>query len=135
MSVFREKSSQNFNAATILQQNEFRLYNSSIHCAYYACVQELLHIIFLKFNITKEQFEQGRRSSKDGTHGWAFKLIELEIAKKDRQNFKWLQKTFPELKKMREDADYSDKMLGVGESAKAFELSQSIVRLLKTSFK
>ncbi len=93
MSAFRDKSNFNITAAQLLQ-DQHSLYDPSIHCYYYACIQEFLHIIFTKLKIPKDQFDSDRRNNKDGTHGWASKLIELEIARKDRQDFKWFQKHF-----------------------------------------
>ncbi len=134
MSAFREKSNFNLTAAEVLQK-QHSLFDPSIHCAYYACVQELLHIIYAKLKITKEQFESGRRNNRDGTHGWASKLIEIELARKDTKAFRAFQKDFTELKDLREEADYSEVIAGITQSQKALNLSQSIKHTLVSSFK
>lgn len=134
MSAFRDKSNFNTTGAQFLQ-NQHNLYDPSIHCSYYACIQEFLHIIFTKLKIPQQQFNSDRRNNKDGTHGWASKLIELEIARKDRQDFKWFQKAFPELKLLRENADYSEIKASIDQSREAQKLSLSIINTLKKLFK
>ena len=133
MSAFRDKSNFNLTAAETLQKQS--LFDPSIHCAYYACVQELLHIIYTRLKITKEQFERDRRNNKDGTHGWASKLIQIELAKKNTRAFRDFQKEFAELKDLREQADYSEIIAGMTQSQRALRLAQSIKHTLITSFK
>ncbi len=87
MSVFIDKSQANLVAAEILKNKE-ALYDSSIHCSYYACIQMQLHIVHNKLKIDKQKFEADRRNNKDGTHGYASKLVGIELGKKDRQDFK-----------------------------------------------
>lgn len=134
MPGFLDKSQINIHAAEVLQKNH-NYFVSSIHCSYYACIQHMLHIVFNKLNVTKQQFDTEKRNNKDGTHGWASKRIEIELAHIDRQEFKWFQKAFPELKQLREDADYSENIAGIDSSRDALNKANEIIRTLNKHFK
>jgi len=134
MSAFRDKSNINFTAADTLQK-QHNLYDPSIHCSYYACVQEMLHIIFTKLGKTQEEFDKERYDNGKGTHVWASKLITSELGRKDWQEYKYFQKHFPELKKLREKADYSERKGGRDDSAEAYRLSTTLVNQIKQLFK
>ncbi|TAE11813.1 MAG: hypothetical protein EAY72_10175 [Bacteroidetes bacterium] len=117
-------------------KNKHSLFDSSIHCAYYACIQYMMYLIYEKLKITtREQFDADRRHNKDGSHGFAEKLISLEVSKKDPQEYKWFKKTFPELKRLREKADYSTTIAGMEDSDDAIKKSESITNTLKKLFK
>lgn len=134
MSAFREKSKINFSAAATLQK-QHSLYDPSIHCSYYACVQEMLHVIFTKLGKTQEEFNNERYAEGKGTHVWASKLIGTALQKKEWKEFKYFQKHFFELKDLREKADYSEKKGSRDDSEEAYRLSGTLMNQLVSQFK
>lgn len=134
MANFQGKSTVYLQSASVLK-DKHQYYDASIQCSYYCCVQFMLYIVFEKLDISKEQFEADRRNNKDGTHGWASKLIGFEIIKKDKNEYKWFQKEFPELKALRENAAYSDVFSNIDKSEDAYKKADQIVNTLKKLFK
>lgn len=134
MSAFRDKSNFNFTAADALQK-QHSLYDPSIHCSFYACVQEMLHIIFNKLGKTQDEFNGERYEQGKGTHVWASKLIAAALKDKSWQEYKYFQKHFPELKQLREKADYSERKGSRDDSSEAYRLSITLVRQLTQLFK
>ena len=135
MGSLLDKSAINLQAAKTLKEKHY-YYDPSIHCAYYACIQYMMYLIFEKLKITTlEQFDADRRNNREGSHVRAEKLVSEEVARKDLKEYKWLKKTFPELKKLREDADYKNIVAGVDQSDDAIKKSESIIITLKQMFK
>lgn len=130
-----DKSAINLDAAKTLKDKHY-YYDPSIHCAYYACIQYMMYLIFEKLKLTtQEQFDADRRNNKEGSHVRAEKLVSEQVAKKDLKEYKWLKRTFPELKKLREDADYTNIVSGVDQSDEAIKKSETIITTLKQLFK
>jgi len=128
-----EKHKESINAARLLQQSQY--YSSTVNRAYYGCFQFLLNILFTKLNVKPEDFESQRRQNKEGTHGWASKLIEYELAKLDKSDFKWYQKTFPEFQKLRNKADYSNDIISQSESLESINTADSIINCVNKNIK
>ena len=133
MSTFLEKSQQNLDAGDLLIKSG--LPNASVHCSYYATVQFMLHIIFKKLGITKDEFDTDRRYNKEGTHTWAEKLVSNELIKKSREDYKWYKSKFPELKRIRESADYSELGITRDMGIDALNRSQTLINTLNSNFK
>lgn len=133
MSVYQEKSNQNLTAANLLLRNS--LYPPSVHCSYYSCIQLMFHILFIKLKLNEASFKADVRNHKTGSHVWASKLIESEIYKIDRNEYKWFQKSFPEIKKLRENADYSPFPMKQGDGHDAIRRAESINNLMTRLFK
>ena len=134
MSTFLEKSTQSLNSAQILVNNSF--YPSTVNRAYYACIQYLLHVLFEKLKYDKTKFYQDVRTQKDGTHGWASKLIEIEMAKmQDKEDYKWFQVKIKEFKKERVAADYYIDIVGQERGLKSIGTAKSIINVINKNFK
>ena len=134
MSTFLEKSNQSLNSAQILVKNNF--YPSTVNRAYYGCIQYLLHILFEKLQYDKVKFYQDVRTQKDGTHGWASKLIEIEMAKKpDKSDYKWFQVKIKEFKKERVAADYYIDIVGQERGVNSINTAKTIINVINKNFK
>jgi hypothetical protein len=133
MSAYLDKSKNNLSASQLLITQT--LPDASIHCSYYAVVQQMLHVLFIKMKIDRQGFEVDRRLNKEGTHGYAEKLIRKELKDKDYKDFKWFQWKFPELKKQREEADYFEKNMTNNDAEDALIKSKALINLLTQNFK
>ncbi len=112
-------------AAELLFKHTY--YNSSVNRSYYACIQNFLEIIFKRLNVDRAQFDSDARNNSTGTHGWAYKLVSSALVSVDKSDYKWVQKKFPELKKLREKADYQDAIISQEASYNAISLAKAII--------
>ena len=135
MSEFKSKSDYNFNAAKLLMRDH-QLYAPSIHCAYYSCIQYMLHIIYFKSpNKVQIDYENLVRND-NSSHKQAIKIIQLELIDKNKNDdYKRFQKTILELKKSREESDYTRTQITQGKSSHSILLAESILNLLSINFK
>jgi hypothetical protein len=133
MSTFLDKSKQNLDAGELLVKSG--LPNPSVHCAYYATVQFMFHILFKKLLKNKDEFDSEKRNNKEGSHSWAEKLISIELAKKSFEDYKWYKSKFPELKRIRESADYSELAITKDMGLDALGRSQTLINTLNSNFK
>ncbi|MEO7310942.1 MAG: hypothetical protein ABIX01_11135 [Chitinophagaceae bacterium] len=133
MSAYLDKSKKNLSASELLLNKT--LPDASIHCSYYAVVQQMLHVLFIKLKISQQQFDADKRNNNDGTHGYAGKLIGIDLIKRNRADYKWFQREMPALKKQREIADYQDKNMTPDEAVSALSKSNALINLLKENFK
>ncbi|MEO6683782.1 MAG: hypothetical protein ABIN48_13250 [Ginsengibacter sp.] len=85
--------------------------------------------------MNEESFRADVRNHRTGSHIWASKLIESEIYKIDKSDYKWFQKSFPEIKKLRENADYSPLPMNQGDGHDAIRRAESINNLMIRLFK
>lgn len=128
-----EKSTQSLNAAKLLANQS--LYPSTVNRAYYACVQYIMHILIEKLKYDRIKFYADVRNSKDGTHGWASKLMETELIKKNPQDFKWFQKEIKEFKKLRVLADYHEDEISSDDGRYSITRASTIIDTMKNNFK
>jgi uncharacterized protein (UPF0332 family) len=131
-SIFYDKHKESISAAELLKNSH---YSSTVNRAYYGCIQYLLDILFTRLKVKPEDFYNQRVQNREGTHGWASKLIEIELAHVDRVEFKWYQKTFPEFQKLREKADYEDKAISQSESVGSISTANSIINCVNQNIK
>lgn len=83
--------------------------------------------------INRTSFDAQRRQNREGTHGWASKLIEIELAHIDRDAFKWYQRKFPEFQKLREKADYTNTIVTQEEAFDALSRADSIINCIHSN--
>jgi uncharacterized protein (UPF0332 family) len=111
------------------------LYNSSIHCAYYACFQMVKHYLITKGGYTEESLDNECRYKKisGGSHVCYTSLVyEHFIAKKLRMEAVEFRNEIKELRSTREKADYfNTQPMSVDDSKKALEKAKTIIKLLK----
>lgn len=90
----------------------------------------MFHCLFTKKKITRKEFIAKSKHSGVSSHVQASKLIGNEIANNDFKDYKWFQKQFPELKYLREKADYSDEIIVQEEVHDALNKANSIIYLI-----
>jgi len=134
MSELSDKSKYNFDAAELLMRNH-SLYAPSVHCAYYSCIQYMLHIIFNKLPLPyQEKYNQGLQ--KGSSHKVAIQIIKLALgAKPDKEDYTTFQKKVGELKQHREDSDYSQKQITQDISVTSIAAARSVNSILRSNFK
>lgn len=128
MNGFLEKTTQNLNSAKILLDQCH--YSSSVHCSFYGCLQTAFHTLFVKLNHEKSQFDHMRRLQKMGTHQYVFNLIKKEIEKSLKSDYQWFIHNFTKLKKLREQADYSEEPISQSEGYNALSKAIAINNLI-----
>jgi uncharacterized protein (UPF0332 family) len=128
MNGFLEKTKQNLTSAQILLDQCH--YSSSVHCAFYGCLQTLLYVLFVKLKYDKDKFDVDLKFKKTGTHQHVFELIQEKIKKKDESDYHWFKKTFHNLKKLRERADYSEESISQSEGHDALNKAATINNLI-----
>ena len=133
MTKFLEKANQSLESAKILSKHHY--YSSTVNRSYYACFQYLMHILIEKLKKDQTEFYNEVRQRPNGTHSWASKLIGNELARKNLDDYKWLQKELPEFKEKRVLADYYPDVVSPEDGNLSITKAESIIRLLKTHFK
>jgi heterodisulfide reductase subunit A-like polyferredoxin len=139
-SLLLQKSEENLNSARFLLDESVSHFNSSTQCSYYGCLQVVIHTLILKFGSesnVKDRFEQYKDDGHKGnTH--AFYITELRTYIRNAGFKKFAQefnKTMFELRNLREDASYHQKIVDQANSQaaldKAVYLSDSLKRVLK----
>jgi hypothetical protein len=134
MSEFLHKSDQNFTAAEVLMK-QHALFASSIHCAYYSCVQYMLHVINTKLSLAVREKFRLDILYKGSSHKNAIITINKELSVKNREDYKVFQRKVGELKKLREDADYTSIQMISDSSSQSYLTAQSIRTILKENFR
>ena len=134
MSDLLNKSDINIEASKLL--DEKNLYSSVAHCAYYACYQRLKHIWLYKFHKSEDELDAlGRTKPHSGSHEILINQIVLWIQESSKVNksddYRVLNSTILQLKRLRIKADYEDSIFDSSKSRKAIELSNDIIPILK----
>lgn len=133
MSNFLEKANQSLDSAKFLFKQNY--YSSTVNRSYYACFQYLMYILFDKLNKDQAEFYTEVRQRPNGTHSWASKLISIELAKKDDEDYKWFQKEIPEFREKRVEADYYPTVISQSDGTNSITKAETIINLLKKHFK
>jgi uncharacterized protein (UPF0332 family) len=128
-----EKANQSLKSANILVKEH--LYSSTVNRSYYACFQYLMHILFVKLKKDPTEFYGEVMNGKNGTHSWASKLISIELAKKDLDDYKWYQKEIPAIREKRVQADYHATVITSPEAYESIGKAEAIMNLLAKHFK
>ncbi|HOV72051.1 MAG TPA: hypothetical protein PLO31_07580 [Dysgonamonadaceae bacterium] len=135
MSELQNKSEINYESARYLHDRGN--YPSVAHCAYYSCYQLLLHIWFyslmksgtdLNFIINKHK---GNKAQIKGSHETLINEIQKYIKENNYDDFRVINKSIGQLRKLRISADYEDNSFLYNDSLKAIELSKRIRPILK----
>lgn len=125
---YKEKANQSLlSAKHLIEKNA---YSNSVHCAFYSCLQTMFHVLFNKKKIDKDKFVIDGKYNHIGSHTQAFRLIEKEIENKNKKDYKWFYKSFHQLKKLREKADYTEESIKQEEVYDAINKANSIISLI-----
>jgi uncharacterized protein (UPF0332 family) len=128
MNTFLEKTNQNLSSAQILLDQSH--YSSSVHCSFYGCLQTMAHTLFIKLNHNKLQFDYDRRLRKMETHQYIFALIKKEVEKSLKPEYNWFIHNYSKLKKLREQADYSEDPITHSQGYEALNMADAINNLI-----
>lgn len=135
MSQLLRKSLLNLKASGILISNN--IYDSSIHCAYYSCVQLMLHLLRSEFKKSEadvdSESEQGSRNEK-GFHNWLTNFYIKELMKKDFMLTRDFNKFVIALKSSRVKADYKNIEIKENIAKQNLDLAKQINQLLQENF-
>jgi hypothetical protein len=150
MGVLKDKSIQSLKSANaLIKQN---LYSSSIHCAYYSCIQLILDIFYEDLELTEEQLEEEFSDFKrekryydsgdeSGRHNFYINKIIRELydraqCQEDDDQATEVMNFLNTIKKKRVDADYKRVLIGAKEGEKTEQRAKLILDVLSiTDFK
>lgn len=135
MSQLLKKSETSYSAAELLHKQ--CLFSSVAHCSYYSCFQMYKYIWLypmdktddLLKNATNESFRNNLRIK--GSHNILLDRVAQHIKTNNRGDFRVLNTSIIQLKKLRQTADYDDKDFFDKQSEKSIKLSTSIREVLK----
>jgi uncharacterized protein (UPF0332 family) len=135
MSILKTKSDENIDASNKLIKS--KLFPSSVHCAYYASVQLMLHILRSHFGKTELQIRlEGINGSKTfgGYHKWLQNLIFTEFTNLNSIDAAKFNSNIKTLSAVRVKADYDDQIIIDTEALKAYDKSVATKKLLQKHF-
>lgn len=95
------------------------------HCSYYACFQRVCHICYYVLGKKKDEIESACSQSNQGSHSYMLNLVFRRSGDRNLRNL------LPQLKKLRESADYEDANFDSEKSSKSIELMNEILPILK----
>lgn len=127
MSIISQKSDENFQAIGLLIENNLKA--PVIHCAYYSCLQKVIHYTYEYSNITEEQIEKGANGQ--GSHNFYLNTFVKEIRKLDSRNAAQFHKFFSNFKRKRTEADYHKIEILEDDLIHAKENAEKIRKFLK----
>jgi len=102
--ILKKKAEENLKAGKLLFDKA--MFNASIHCYYYSCLQLMKFVILDKFGFTIETVD--RQTESGNSHNWIInKIKELYLEKYDYSYSRIFSKDIKRLKNLRKDADYN----------------------------
>jgi hypothetical protein len=135
MSELLNKSEINFDAAKVLHKADN--YPSVAHCSYYSCYQMLKHIWLYPMDKSDSDLKaiidnsQSKKAAIKGSHDVLINEIEKHIKLNNTSDFRVINSTVGQLKRLRHSADYEDKAFLFNDSCNSIELSERIRLILK----
>ncbi len=133
------KSEENLRLANRIISEKSGHYSTCVHCAYYSCVQLMLHILRSDFNKSDEQIdEESKNGSKKegGFHNWIINNINQAFFVKDKKyiDSRDFADKINALKWLRIKADYKNMEINEKKAKRAVENAGSINLTLKKYF-
>lgn len=110
-------------------------YAPSIHCAYYACVQLMIHILMVVGKKEHSVLESEISVSGGGSHVYYIRQVQNLLVNKGKVDKVKMFSEIKSLKAYREKSDYKPIAITFDDSEKAITLSDKIYFMLKTEFK
>ncbi|TAH04942.1 MAG: hypothetical protein EAZ15_00310 [Sphingobacteriales bacterium] len=130
MDILLNKSKSSLEASTLLHAEE--LYASSVHCSYYSSVQLMRFVLFNKFEVEENEFDNRKEVKSSGSHNYLISFFRDKISKtiipRDFAN------NLRDLKKLRKNADYSQKIIIERDSLNARKLADITNNALTKNF-
>lgn len=129
---WKEKSGESFKATNKLITEG--LYNTSVHCSYYSCVQLMYHTLEKYLNMDQTEIKKESNESQS-SHVWLInkvtQLLKQLTSKKDARNF---SDSVHKLRKCRVSADYDKEFVVERDAVDLRQLSYDISKHLVTTF-
>ena len=129
MSVFQNKSDLFYAAAELLHEKNY--YPSVAHDAYYSCYQLLKNIWLNSLNKTETDLVVIKKTTGKGSHEILISEIESKIKCVNRSDFVVFNEKIGQLKRLRVESDYEEKIHNFDSSRTAIALSNDIRCILK----
>ena len=131
MKILLNKSNENLEASIFLKDEEF--YSSSIHCAYYSCIQLMRYIIFNIHNIDEEEFDNNQNITNIGSHNYLLNEI-ISHLQYDKIDIRSLKNTFRNIKELRKNADYKQIKILLVDCNNAYDKANNLNKSLKSFY-
>ncbi len=125
------KSNQNARASLHLFDNH-KVYAPVIHCAYYSCVQRILHILLTLGGKTEQDIKGV--STRGSLHTFLIDEMRKLIQKQNPASFKTFSK-ISDLRTLRVKSDYLNVSVDYDDADKATRIAQQINDTLDKTFK
>lgn len=135
MSELKLKSSENFKSSDILIKQ--RLFASSVHCSYYSCIQNMLHILRSDFKKTEEQIDsESKAGSQDesGFHNWIINFFIREFFIRNHRDGREFSNFIGQLKGFRIKSDYKNSKINPTIAKDSLALANQINSILTDNF-
>ncbi len=127
---YQTKSEENLQAAKFLINKQ--LFNSSIHCAYYACVQLLSFITLNNLKISKQDFDEGVEAK--SSHLWLSQQFWNYFCTQNYDDACDFRDTFGAIRGNRKQADYKAKKFTKAEADAHLKEATDFINQLKIHF-
>ncbi|OAV69841.1 hypothetical protein Barb6XT_00260 [Bacteroidales bacterium Barb6XT] len=129
MPAIKKKSAENIKAARLLIKEE--LLASSVHCAYYSCLQ--LSKYFLNNYCGINYTQQYTESRGMGSHNYLIDSTSTQLIKDKRYlaDIDYRKEIF-RLRKLRTKSDYSEDPVTAKDAQDAYEAAERTIRILNT---
>lgn len=138
MSELIKKSKENAKSAVLLKSAQ--CYSSVIHCAYYSCFQLIKHFFLEYVEHDEEKLKVNISTSKQGSHVYITNLLMKEISNNIAVNSAEKSKIYSllgeinKLKAMRNEADYSHKIINETFANRAISISTTVNKQIDNTF-
>jgi hypothetical protein len=126
MSFLQQKSKENINLAEEVINTKQAFYASGVHCAYYACVQLMLHILFNDTPIVADNSgdSHNRIISKIGRYLFQIQPTEAMI----------FNAAIQDLKALRVKADYKDVEITEKKAKLALHKAKTVLQIIYKNY-
>ena len=128
MTWLKHKSEENLNSASILLDN--KLYASSIHCYYYACLQLVKCVLNNKLGISYQEQDD----TKEDSHNLVIKKLYENLKRKDIAKANIFKRCIDDLKYPRTRADYKNVQIQSKDATSARNKSDSVIKLINEQY-
>jgi hypothetical protein len=136
MEHISKKSEENIASAALLIEKAY--YASSVHCAYFGCIQMMLHAYKCCKDLEDDEYDRHKQSgsqSAKGTHKWI--IMETQHLLEDyrpRGSFKdsnQFRTYIGNLKQARTDADYKDMSIDETRAKRCLTEAKQTIEIVK----
>ncbi len=135
MSCLENKSEINYESAKMLHNKGN--YPSVSHCTYYSCYQLIKHIWIHSMNksdaelkLVIEQYKN-KKAQEKGSHNVLINLVSEYIKENNLSDFRVINSNIMQLKRLRYQSDYEDKLVYHNDSLNSLDLAEKIRVVLK----